>query len=166
MVDIGLTALALAGNNSRLASEQLAAAGYDVPDSTLRAWRLKHPDRYLELCTEHAPEIKQRVIQASQEIQQRALAATLKAINAAEQQLDDGETKDPSATAKNLALTHGIVTDKSQILQGLPDTIVRMDARDLLDDIRRDLGSIPSTAIEVENEALSTRADEGNAQED
>jgi hypothetical protein len=155
MVDIGLTALALAGNNSRLASEQLAAAGYDVPDSTLRAWRLKNPDRYLELCTEHAPQIKQRVIQASQEIQQRALAATLKAINAAEQQLDDGEAKDPSATAKNLALTHGIVTDKSQILQGLPDTIVgRQDARDLLEDIRRELGTIPGTAEDITAEEL------------
>jgi hypothetical protein len=40
------------------------------------------------------------------------------------------------------------------------------DARDLLDDIRRELGTIPGTAEEIPTTALSPRSDSTNAQED
>jgi hypothetical protein len=166
-VDTGLTVLALCGGDSKEAERRLEASGSPIPSSTLRDWRTStHADRYVEICQERAPEIEKRVLQQSQEIQQRALAASLKAVDAAEQQIDSGDAKDPSATAKNLALTYGIITDKALVLQGRPSTIIgTQDARDLLEDIRRDLGSIPSTAEEVESIALPARGDSSNARD-
>jgi hypothetical protein len=167
-VDTGLTVLALCGGDSSEAERRLQAAGQPIPSSTLRDWRTHtHADRYVAICHERAPEIEKRVLQRSQEIQQRALATSLKAVNEAERQLDNGEAKDPAGTAKNLALTYGIITDKSLLLQGRPNVMVgTQDARDLLDDIRRELGTIPGTAIEVPTTALSPRSDSTNAQED
>jgi hypothetical protein len=166
-VDVGLTTLALCGGDSKEAERRLEAAGSLIPSSTLRDWRTSvHPDRYVELCHLHAPEIEKRVIQRSQEIQQRALDVSLKAINAAEQQLDANEAKDPGALAKNLALTHGIITDKSLTLQGRPSSIVgTTDARELLAEIRKDLGAIPGTAEELETDALPAGSDDANARD-
>lgn len=163
--DIILRTLALNGGNSEAAHEQLKAEGIDIAAVTLRAWRnTTHAGRYQDICLQIAPEIEKLVVQRSAEIQRRALDVSLKAIDAAEQQLADGKAKDPAATAKNLALTHGIITDKSLTLQGRPSSIVgTTDARELLQEIRRDLGSIPSTAEELETDALVAGESDANA---
>ena len=165
-VETALTVLALRGGNSREASEHLAASDLQIPSSTLRLWRTEtHADRYVEICQERAPEIEKRVIQRSQEVQQRALDVSLKAVNKAEEQLDAGEAKDPAATAKNLALSFAVITDKSLLLQGRPNVMVgNQDARDLLNEIRRDL-AIPGTAEELPPEALTAGTDEPNARD-
>jgi hypothetical protein len=155
-VDTALTVLALCGGDSKEAERRLEAAGDPIPSSTLRDWRTHtHADRYIVICQERAPEIEKRTIQRSQEIELRALSVAEQALNAASDQLDAGEAKDPGATAKNVATAYGILTQNSLVRQGKPNTIIsNQDARDLLDDIRRDLGAIPSTAIEVPNQAL------------
>ena len=166
-IDLGLRTLALEGGNSQAAHERLKEGGLDIPSVTLRDWRnTSRVERYQDICVQVAPEIERVVVQRSAEIQRRALDVSLKAIDAAEQQITNGEAKDPSATAKNLALTHGIITDKTLILQGRPTNIdLTLDARDLIAEIRKDLGSIPSTAEDLETTALPADVSKGNARD-
>ena len=120
----------------------------------MRSWRDKiHAGRYAELEHQHAPEIERQMMSQSRAIATAANIATLEAIEASRKQVAAGEAKDPSTVARNLAVTMGVATDKSLILDGRPDRIIgSADIEGLMERMSRFLGSIPTTAIEIEYE--------------
>ena len=93
-IDLGLRTLALEGGNSQAAHERLKEGGLDIPSVTLRDWRnTSRVERYQDICVQVAPEIERVVVQRSAEIQRRALDVSLKAIDAAEQQITTGSER-------------------------------------------------------------------------
>jgi hypothetical protein len=156
-VDTALLTLILAGRNSGVASRRLAENGIEVNPRTLRSWRDKvHADRYAELEHQHAPQIEKQMMSQARAIATAANIATLEAIEAARKQVEAGEARDPSTVARNLAVTMGVATDKSLLLDGRPTEIhSSQDVEQLLADVRRMLG--PSYA---RNRAIDTTATE------
>ena len=157
-VDTALLTLILSGRNSGVAARRLATEGIDVNPRTLRSWRDKvHAGRYAELEHQHAPEIEKQMMSQSRAIATAANIATLEAIEASRKQVAAGEAKDPSTVARNLAVTMGVATDKSLVLDGRPDRIIGSgDIQGLMERMAKFLGNpaIDSTAIEYEPSAL------------
>jgi hypothetical protein len=83
-----------------------------------------------------------------------AISVSELALQKARELLEEGKHREASyasATARNASTVAGIHTDKSMILQGRPTQIHgTRDARELLEEIRRELGTpIDSTATEL-----------------
>lgn len=118
-IERGLTALALAGDNSPRASKLTG-----VPQKTLRNWRTAHPERYNEIRVERAREIDQLCISEFRDIALNANRATLNAVELERKRINTGEVRDASASARNLATTAAIATDKIALMEGRPTQIV------------------------------------------
>lgn len=114
-IERGLTALAMAGDNSLRAAEASA-----FPSSTLRAWRQRHAERYEEIRTQRAPEIDRLIVAEQRQVAVQAAQATLQAIELGRQQLAEGKVKDAAAAARNFATTTAIAIDKTALMEGRP----------------------------------------------
>lgn len=64
------------------------------------------------------------MVSTAREIVLRANAATADAIQAAHEQVKDGQAKDPAAVARNLQTVTGIATDKALLVEGRPTAII------------------------------------------
>jgi hypothetical protein len=86
-------------------------------------------------------------------VSERGISVAHAALQKAETLMAEGKMREASlasATAKNASLAAGITTDKSLVLQGRPSTIVgTRDARELIADIRRELGVVDATVTEL-----------------
>jgi hypothetical protein len=157
-VDTALLVLALTGHNSVETARRLKSQGLNVNARTLRAWRTGiHSKRYAEIQRDHAPRIEAEMIGTAREIVLAANAATLEAIEATRDQVQDGEAKDPSAVARNLQTVAGIATDKALLTEGRPTVITGGDdVQALLARMNRLLGVVDSTAEDVTPPALES----------
>jgi hypothetical protein len=123
-IDTALLTLCLTGRNSIEACRRLKVEGIEINPRTLRSWRLHtHAKRFAEIERQHAPEIERQMIGQARAIVTAANEGTLEAIDAAREQIKNGEAKDPSTVARNLAVTAGVNVDKSLTLEGRPTVI-------------------------------------------
>jgi len=130
----GLTELALAAGNSRLASKRLEAThGAQVPHRTLHAWKTEtHTALYEQLRTEILPKVNETI---AAEADALALAYAQKEAEAIEGlTFDDVKPADRAAIVRNLATAKAINIDKSQLLRGKPTSIT--EHRDMTEALR------------------------------
>jgi hypothetical protein len=147
-IERGLTALAVAGDNSLRAAELVPYSS-----STLRNWRLKHADRYQEIRLERAPQIEQTIVQEARafalsagEVERQALQAVLKSI-------ENGTCKDPASALRNVTTSKALQIDKVLQLEGRPSRItVTVTADEALTwaESQGWLTHVDSTAEEIE----------------
>jgi hypothetical protein len=150
-IDTSLLVLAMTGRNSVVAARRLKSEGINVNPRTLRSWRQHtHAKRYIDLEHQHAPEIERQMMGQTRAIVTAANDATLEAIEASRQQVENGDARDPSTVARNLATVSGIQTDKGLLLDGRP-TVIHGDGSldELVARMEREMGfDIDSTAEE------------------
>lgn len=159
-IDQALTALALTGS-SDTASTQLG-----IPSSTLREWRIEHAERYADIQKRLIPQIEQATIGLYRNLAVAAAQAAQDAVELAKQQIATGDVKDSSATAKNLATTAAIATDKLQIMEGRPTTIIEHRSADIMQELEARGLIVDSTADDINSEtAFSSGSDVDNARE-
>ncbi len=128
----GLGALAQCDGSTRRAHR---ACG--IPESTLRVWKNKFPDQYLELRKREIPKIRDRVTEKLSEVFTKAHAVELKTLEKIEEALDAGDITPREyanlvrsiSTTKGIALTH---TDKFQGAAPDPDKANAVEAADAL----------------------------------
>jgi hypothetical protein len=146
----GLTALAIEGSSRR--ASQLT--GYS--DRTIRDWAQTYPEQYAQIKERRAALIDQACIEEFRQIVLNGTRATQSAIAAAQEDLDAGNTRDPAATARNLATASAIAADKIALMEGRPTQIIEHRSSD---DVLRDLergGFIDAQAIEDTEEQNPT----------
>jgi hypothetical protein len=150
----GLTALAIEGSSRR--ASQLT--GYS--DRTIRDWAQTHPQQYAQIKERRAALIDQACIEEFRQIVLNGTRATQSAIAAAQEELKAGNTRDPAATARNLATASAIAADKIALMEGRPTQIIEHRSSD---DVLRDLergGFIDAHAIEDPEPPNTTEAHE------
>lgn len=159
-----LATLVRSGDNAAEACRRLAANNITVPERTLRHWAITEPDLLQEIRYQLQPELEKLIIQDSVETELLLLHTTRKAAHQASQQLDDGQAKNPSGVAKDLAIAYGVLTNNNQLRQNKPTQIVQdQGARELIAEIRASLGPIDSTAEDLEYPALLPDVAETNS---
>jgi hypothetical protein len=121
----GFLALIANGDNARAAARSLKDTDDPIPHQTLQDWRHRYAERYQELQEQHGPEIEQALARGARLTALRAFHVTQKAVDATEEQIDSGDIRDPAGTARNLATTGAILTDKMLALTGRPTQITQ-----------------------------------------
>jgi phosphoglycerate dehydrogenase-like enzyme len=91
------------------------------------------------------------MVSTAREIVLRANAATAAAIQAAHEQVNDGQAKDPAAVARNLQTVAGIATDKALLVEGRPTAIIGTgDLQSLIAKLGKQLGfDVDASANEI-----------------
>lgn len=147
-VERGLTALAITGNSLKAAE----MTGYS--DRTIREWHNKHAARFQAIEAKRAHLIDQACIEEFRAIVLEGARATKSAIAAAHQDINNGNTRDPAATARNLATASAIAADKIAIMEGRPTSIVEHRSAD---DIIKRLEAL-GVVVDAEAEELAQEA--------
>lgn len=158
-VERALAAYVLAGDNGREANRALKAQGYPAPShSTIASWATgEHSDRYVLLRNELAPRVAERIAADAEAIARRLASLENSTIDRLEDELPNVPAKDLPGALRNLSTAKALQVDKlSSPLRGRPTVIhATQDARELLDEIRRDLLTpIDGTAFDITPEAL------------
>ena len=150
-VDRGLLAVAACAGNSAEASRRLGDQGLEIPARTLRAWRCEtYPERYVELANAHGHEIEEILVARTREVSLKAAEAELLAIDKTVEELEAGNARDPSASARNLATVRGIGTDKLALLTGRPThRVEQRTSDDIMDRLRKYGMVVDGTAEEI-----------------
>lgn len=151
-IDEGLLALLLTGS-SVTAAEQTG-----IPEQTLRDWRYRYGKRHAELAKKYGPQLEAEAIASLQEVAIAATRGTLKAVEVATRDIEG--SKDPAATARNLATVVGITTEKALLLQGKPTSVTdNVGTRDILKALgQRVPGLVVEGTAEEIPEAVQTEA--------
>lgn len=159
-VDQALMALISFGSSKIAAAAVEEAFGFTVPPTTLRGWRSIHHDRYQELLRIHGEELEQKAVAAK-----RALLPLLEhgialGVEKTIDELDAGDAKDPSASARNLAVVSGIQTRDLMLLTDRPT-----DRREVTspEDLYRQLAQVLKGEDEEIPEAEVVSEDSGEA---
>lgn len=151
-VELGLTVAAIHNGSVRRASKALELQGIRIPHATLRDWIIgSHAERYLEIRAEKAPFLEKRTAALAWENVQRSAEVVAKAIEKADEQLEDPKT-DAASTAYKISLTQGIQQDKALLIEGRPSVITaNVDIEDMLTSLNDMIPGlvIDSTAEEV-----------------
>ena len=148
-VDAALTAVALCAGRVTRAREQLAATGVNIPYQTLLMWKRDlFPNRYRHLAEKYAPVIERQMIATARAAALRSFEVASEAVELEHDRLAAGEVKDAAASARNIATTGGILTDKMLLLDGRPTVVTEQRSMD--DVIRglRDAGAIVEATCE------------------
>lgn len=119
-VDKALMAFVTFGSAKTAAAAVEEAFGFTVPPSTLRSWKYVHAERYAELVRLHGEELERKAVDAK-----RALLPLLEhgiavGVEKTIDELEAGQAKDPSASARNLAVVSGIQTRDLMLLTDRP----------------------------------------------
>jgi hypothetical protein len=141
-IERGLTALAIEGNSLKAAE----TTGYS--SRTIRDWAAKHHERLAAITQQRAQLIDQACIEEFRQIVLNGTRATQSAIEAAREEIANGQVRDAAATARNLATASAIAADKIALMEGRPTQIIEHRSSD---DVLRDLergGFIDAQAIE------------------
>ena len=132
-IERGLTALALAGNNSTQAGEQCG-----IPDRTLRDWRQQYPERYSEIRAGRVADIDRELMHEYKALARDAQIAAAKAVALEQERLEAGEVRDAASSARNLTITSATATDKSLLLDDRPTQITEHRTSDqAIEELRR-----------------------------
>ena len=117
-IERALTAVAISGSSYK------AAEKTGTPARTIREWAQKNPERLEAIKRERAPLIDQACVAHFRDIVLNASQATLKAAELEHERINTGEVRDAAASARNLATTAAIATDKIALMEGRPTAIV------------------------------------------
>ena len=145
-VERALTVLALSGGNGREAERRLKEMGIKISYATLYEWKDRHAVRYQQIQDERAPQIEETIIRELRETAVMASRVALKGLEAAEKEIEAGDSKDAAASARNAATVAGIATDKLLVLSGRPTQITESRTSE---DLWSKLDAVTSTAVEL-----------------
>ena len=138
-VDQALMTLIAVGTSTEAAKVIKQEFGFDVPADTLRYWRSSRRERYIELVRQHGAELEQRAVDTKRALLPLLAEGIALGVEKTIQELEDGEAKDPSASARNLAVISGIETRDLLTLTGRPSAITATASPE---DLYRQLSSI------------------------
>jgi hypothetical protein len=128
-VDQALLHLVLNDYNVRRTVRELTAAGMKVPEKTLAGWRDAYPRRLQFHATETARELEERIVTKHRAVASAALDGVMLATEKEVEKIKAGDVRDYAASARNLATTSAISTDKLLALTGRPSSIVQHDRK-------------------------------------
>lgn len=126
-VELALGCIVACAGSTTDARKLLLAKDVDIADSTLRNWRDNvHAERYAELASEHGKTLEEAIVREIRELAARATVVQRKALELAEERIDDKKVTAPEAArmAKDLAHVTGQNVDKLLTLTGRPTEIV------------------------------------------
>lgn len=138
-----LTAIVMTGGNME---EAARITGRHA--KTLAAWRNKNIARYMEIRREKGPALEAMVVDGLRGFLVEAERVKLKALNALEKAIDDGEVKDYGSALKNISVSQGIAGSKIMDLTGRPTAIIEHRSTKELMARLAAIGAIESTAEE------------------
>jgi hypothetical protein len=155
-VERGLMALVVLGSSTRAHEALKEEFGLVIPAVTLRSWRKVHHDRYFEILRKHGPELEQKAVDTKRALLPLVAEGIALGVEKTIEELEAGEAKDPSASARNLAVISGIETRDLLTLTGRPTEIRRtLGLDDLYRKLRETLGDeeIPDAEVVEEDSA-------------
>lgn len=159
-IERGLTALAMAGDNSIRAAELIG-----ISASTLRNWRLAHADRYEEIRLQRAPELERLIGNEARSLAIRYAAVEHQALDTAESKIGEANLTELSGLLKAAVIGKGVNLDKMLTLDGRPTNITEHRSRDdIFRELERD-GLVNSTAEDITHEAFPGQSGTTNARE-
>lgn len=124
-VDKGLMALVTFGSSVRASNALEEQFDLVIPPQTLRRWRGLHHDRYFEFLKHHGTELEQKAVDTKRALLPLLAEGISLGVEKTIEELEAGEAKDPSASARNLAVISGIETRDLLTLTGRPTEIRR-----------------------------------------
>lgn len=151
----GLIALVLYGGQARPASRFLKTNGVDIPESTLRNWKNRYPDRYYRLYEDHMSEVVSREVAELSDLAQAIregieIAADLELRRLKASKVGGEGVKDAAQSAAKLSASLKVVGDHVLALQGKPSVVVEHKSGDQYLEELAKLGLvIDGTATEV-----------------
>ncbi len=149
-VDTAMMVLAMSPT-AKEAAARLTEMGTPRDAATLNRWRRQfYPNRYRRACELYQTQVEQIVVQSVRGLAHSAAAAAQLAVDLERERIEAGDVKDAAASARNLATTVGIATDKLLVLTNRPTAITETRSAD---DVLRALderGYVDSTASEEE----------------
>lgn len=122
-VNTALLALALNGGQVTQATKDLAAGGLKIPVTTLHSWREKYPNRYRSFLADHKTRVESRAASNYLEIQHKAQAVAMQALDKAADELRKGNVRDPASVARNAMVSAGVANTHMMNLEGRPAII-------------------------------------------
>ena len=153
-VDMALLQLVLNDYNVTKTCRDLEAhADIRIPRKTLSQWRDRYPRRLQFHATQSARELEERIVTKQRAIASAALDVVHEAIEKEAVRVKAGDVRDMSATARNLATTSAIATDKLLAMTGRPSAIVQHERKpEQIIERLKELGVVEGTAEEVSDE--------------
>jgi cell division protein ZapA (FtsZ GTPase activity inhibitor) len=118
-IDTVLLTVWFEAGNIKRASE---ATG--TPESTIRRWLEIHNDRFHELRRQNEHRFDELIASRAEGIQLQAFETIAKLVEKVDQDLENGQVRNPDQAAQRLATVLGIVTDKWLLIKGRPNNIV------------------------------------------
>jgi len=133
----GLVALVLYGGRFKPAARFLKASGTPIPESTLRNWKDRYPDRYHRLQHEKMKEIEEQQIsgllelfQESQEAIRLGVELEIKRLRASGvRDAQKQPVKDAAASVDKMSKALKLVGEHALSLQGRPTQTVELPGR-------------------------------------
>lgn len=119
----GLMALVACAGSVTAAARALEQQGCPIPAATLRSWMQTRRDEYDELREHHAQQLEDEAKRQLRETMVLAGAVQRKAIELAEERLDQRKDIAPAQTAAALAKVAASAADKLLALTGRPTQI-------------------------------------------
>jgi hypothetical protein len=149
-VETALSYLAMAAGSSRAAIKRMEEDGHKAPPkATLDGWRNKvHAARYHEIARELEDKRRHQTAERLDQLQQRELDLLERTLDRYEEALDNDElpAKDVTRSLRDLSLSLGIKTDKSNVLRDRPSAITRSvgghEEIRLLEELKRELAAL------------------------
>jgi hypothetical protein len=156
IVDQSLLQLVLNDGNVTKTCRDMKAAGVDIPRKTLTGWRDAYPRRYQFHATQSARELEERIVTKQRAIASAALDVVQEAIEKEADRVKAGDVRDMAASARSLATTSAIATDKLLAMTGRPSAIVQHERKpEQIIAKLQELGVVEGTAEEVDDEATA-----------
>jgi hypothetical protein len=121
--ELSIGILAVCGGNTEEAARVLNDQDIPVSGRLLRHWKHDYPVRYQQACRHFAEQIEDHLLARQREV---ALTAADKAMLTMERVTEDTPSKELSVlatAAKAFAVTSGVGTDKTLLMQGKPTQI-------------------------------------------
>lgn len=153
VVDQALLQLVLNDGNVTKTCRDMETAGVSIPRKTLADWRDTYPRRYQFHATQSARELEERIVTKQRAIASAALDVVHDAIQKEADRVKAGDVRDMAASARSMATTSAIATDKLLAMTGRPSSIVQHERKpEQIIAKLQELGVVESTAEEIEDE--------------
>lgn len=150
-VDQALMTMIAIGNSVKASEVIEETFGFEVPAETLRMWRRTRHERYFELVREHGSELERKAVDTKRALLPLLAEGISLGVEKTIDELEAGKAKDPSASARNLAVISGIETRDLLTLTGRPNEIRQtLSLDDLYRELRETL-SIDGEAEEIQD---------------
>lgn len=128
-----LLALAHWNGNGRKASQELAQDGLEIDQKTLWRWsRKQHVAEYERIRAEVLPIVETRAAEGYANLAARQIEVAHRITDRLEANIEEIPPRDLPAANKNTVTAAAISTDKAQLLNDRPTSIIQRSASDVL----------------------------------